>query len=686
MRNPELNLLRTKRIIYNFNIVEFMKRGCFLVLLILALQFVSANEFGYDAQELVIDLEIYSRLHIIPEGPSSDIDYVNLYLTYFPRESWQQDVLSINSNKDYKQSDDALVFSWIKPSERILITNLTSRVKVKNDLVKIKNRVRFPLSPLGAEFDQYIKPTPNIDSNDPEIIELASSLAAGQDDEYFVIYELFRWVRENINYSLNTISVGASQPSSWVLENRYGVCDELNSLFIALVRSVGIPARYVSGVAYTNYNKLNRWGAHGWAEIYFPDYGWVPFDVTYGEFAFVDPTHIILKQSLDSNESSLRYEWKSRDVKLNSEPMVIEANLDYKRGKSEPLIQIELSPIITKIKFGSYNIIRARVKNLKDYYVATELTISQTNGLETISEDRRDVLLKPNQEKSVYWLVKVSEDLNKNFLYTFPVSVVSTQGVEALSSFQSSINYQYYSLQEMSRTLNELKEEEELTYSENIDIDCSVEKNRFYIYESTNAVCDFRNSGNVILKDLKACLGQDCRVFTLGISRDERVIFPIESKDAGEFEKTISVKNLQVSKTAILKYTALDLPDVDITNLEFPKEVEYDGGYELKFTVKKNSTSNPQNITITVESNIPKEFRFSSLDEERNFVLGFKGGDLDYGVNNIKINALYYDLNGRVYKDEKTVSLSLTKATIIQRIIILLKNIEVWLEKTISKI
>ena len=663
-----------------------MKRGCFLVLLILALQFVSANEFGYDAQELVIDLEIYSRLHIIPEDPSSDIDYVNLYLTYFPRESWQQDVLSINSNKDYKQSDDALVFSWIKPSEMILITNLTSRVKVKNDLVKIKNKVRFPLSPLGAEFDQYIKPTPNIDSNDPEIIELASSLAAGQDDEYFVIYELFRWVRENINYSLNTLSAGASQPSSWVLENRYGVCDELNSLFIALVRSVGIPARYVSGVAYTNYNNLNKWGAHGWAEIYFPDYGWVPFDVTYGEFAFVDPTHIILKQSLDSNESSLRYEWKSRDVKLNSEPMVIEANLEYKRVKSEPLIQIELSPIITKIKFGSYNIIRSRVKNLKDYYVATELTVSQTNGLETISEDRRDVLLKPNQEKSVYWLVKVSEDLNKNFLYTFPVSVVSTQCVEALSSFQSSINYQDYSLQEMSRTLNELKEEEELTYSENIDIDCSVEKNRFYIYESTNAVCDFRNSGNVILKDLKACLGQDCRVFTLGISRDERVIFPIESKEAGEFEKTISVKNLQVSKTAILKYTVLDLPDVDITNLEFPKEVEYDGGYELKFTVKKNSTSNPQNITITVESKIPKEFRFSSLDEERNFVLGFKGGDLDYGVNNIKINALYYDLNGRVYKDEKTVSFSLTKATIIQRVIILLKNIEVWLEKTISKI
>ena len=661
-----------------------MKKWCILFLLVLAIRFASANEFGFDAQDLTMDLEIYSRLHVIRESTSSDLNYVNLYLTYFPIESWQQDVLSISSTRDYKQSDDTLVFSWTSPLESTLVTDLTARVKVKNDIVKIRKKVEFPLSPLGDEFDQYIKPTPNIDSDDPEIIELASSLAAGQDDEYFVVYELFKWVRGNVNYSLNTLSAEASQSASWVLENRYGVCDELNSLFIALVRGVGIPARYVSGVAYTNYNRLNKWGAHGWAEVYFPGYGWVPFDVTYSQFAFVDPTHIILKQSLDSNESSIRYEWKGRGVELSSNPMTIEVDLDYKKGDSEPLIQIDLSSIRTKVKFGSYNIIKARVKNLKDYYVATELIISRTNGLETIGEEKKDVLLQPNQEENIYWLVKVSEDLNNNFMYTFPISITSTRGVEALTSFQSNINYQYYSLQEMSRTVNELKEEERLVYSKNIDIDCSVEKNRFYVYESTNAICDFRNSGNIMLKDLKACFEEDCREFTLGISRVERVIFPIEPTHSGEFEVSVSVRNNQVSKTAVLQYVVLDLPSVNVTDLVFPKDVEYNGKYELKFVVKKNSTSVPENISVVVESKLPKVFRFNNLEEERSFVFGFSGGDLDYGVNNIKIKVLFYDANNKEYVYEENVSISLTKATFIQRIVIYLKSIEIWLEKAVG--
>ncbi len=653
-------------------------------MLIFFLQFASANEFGFDAQYLTMDLEIYSKLHIIRTSTGSDLNYVNLYLTYFPREGWQQDVLSVSSTRDYKQSDDALVFSWTDPLESTLVTDLSARVKVKNDLINIKKKVNFPLSSLGDEFDQYIKPTPNIDSDDPEIIELASGLVAGQDDEYFVVYGLFNWVRGNINYSLNSLSAEASQSASWVLENRYGVCDELNSLFIALVRSVGIPARYVSGIAYTNYNQLNKWGAHGWAEIYFPGYGWVPFDVTYGQFAFVDPTHIVLKQSLDSNESSIRYEWKGKDVELSSDPMTIDVDLDYKKGVSELLIQMDLLPIRTKVKFGSYNIIKARVENLKDYYVATELMISRTNGLETIGEEKKDVLLEPNQEENIYWLVKVSEDLNKNFVYTFPISVTSTRGVESLTSFQSSINYQYYSLEEMSRTLNELKEEEELIYSKNIDIDCSLEKDRFYVYESTNAMCDFRNSGNVMLKDLKACFKEDCRVLNLGISRVERIIFPIEPTRSGEFEASVSVKNNQVSKTAILQYTVLDLPSVDVTDLEFPEEIEYDGKYELKFVVKKNSTSQPENISIVVESKLPKTFRFNNLEEERSFVLGFSGSDLDYGVNNIKIKVLFYDANKKEYVYEENILISLTKATFIQRIVIYLKSIEVWLEKAVG--
>lgn len=74
----------------------------------------------------------------------------------------------------------------------------------------------------------------------------------GESDYYKVVYELSDWTKTNIDYDLNTITAKAVKKSSWVLENRQGVCDELTNLFISMLRSVGIPARFVTGMVYTN--------------------------------------------------------------------------------------------------------------------------------------------------------------------------------------------------------------------------------------------------------------------------------------------------------------------------------------------------------------------------------------------------------------------------------------------------
>lgn len=660
-----------------------MKKKYLWILVILLFPIVYANDFGYDSQELIIDLNIYSKLYVVPESSRAKLQNVNLFLTYYPRENWQQQILDFTSTMNYQEIDDTLVFTWNEPSAQALSADVRSKVKTKNDLVKIKRKVKFPLT-LDSKYQEYIEPTQNIESDDPKIIALASGLVAGYDDEYLAVYEIFSWVKENIDYDLNTLTAKVSQPASWVLKNRYGVCDELSSLFIALVRSVGIPARYISGVAYTNYNDLNTWGAHGWAEVYFPDYGWLPFDVTYGQVGHVDATHIILKKSLDSNDTSLRYEWEGIDVDLRGEPMVIEANLVSKLGSSSPLVQIDLTPVKTKADFGSYNIIKANVKNLKNYYVTTELTLGRTNGLETISAEAQSVVLKPYQEKNVFWLIKIDQDLDIGYVYTFPVNAISTRGLEALTSFASADNHPHYSLSRMNNLLDELKEEESLVYSKNVDIDCSLEKEPFYEYESSKAVCILRNTGNVVLKDLRVCLEQDCRVTTIGISRSESVSFALVNKEDGYYENAVSAKNSQVTKSFTLQYTVLDKPLLEISNIGFPTEVEFNGQYELKFTLSKNSSSVPVNVKVVVESNIPKEWNFPEYEEDNNFVLSFKGGDLSYGQNDVKISATYYDLPGKEYTVEKTITIALTEATFFQRVILFLRQIEYKLLKAIN--
>jgi len=104
------------------------------------------------------------------------------------------------------------------------------------------------------------------------------------------------WTKETVKYDLKHIEYQS------VKEGKLRPCPERwrmwwdNYTVLALLRAVGIPGRFISGIAYTESKEFPKnWGAHGWAEVYFPGTGWVPFDVTYGEYGYVDPTHISWK-------------------------------------------------------------------------------------------------------------------------------------------------------------------------------------------------------------------------------------------------------------------------------------------------------------------------------------------------------------------------------------------------------
>jgi len=80
-----------------------------------------------------------------------------------------------------------------------------------------------------------------------------------------------------------------TSPDKWktapeLLEKGYGSCSEYTFLFIALCRASGIPARYVGGsTRLESGGKYNDDILHRWAEIYFPNYGWIPVDVTWND-------------------------------------------------------------------------------------------------------------------------------------------------------------------------------------------------------------------------------------------------------------------------------------------------------------------------------------------------------------------------------------------------------------------
>ncbi len=73
----------------------------------------------------------------------------------------------------------------------------------------------------------------------------------------------------------------------WFLfDLRRGYCDYYASAFVVMARSVGLPTRFVIGYAQGRWDeaagiyRVTGEDAHSWPEVYFPSYGWVPFEPT----------------------------------------------------------------------------------------------------------------------------------------------------------------------------------------------------------------------------------------------------------------------------------------------------------------------------------------------------------------------------------------------------------------------
>ena len=66
-----------------------------------------------------------------------------------------------------------------------------------------------------------------------------------------------------------------------ILEIKKGVCQDFAHVLLQLLRTAGIPSRYVSGYVCPNESGLRGEGAtHAWIEIYTPNHGWLGLDPT----------------------------------------------------------------------------------------------------------------------------------------------------------------------------------------------------------------------------------------------------------------------------------------------------------------------------------------------------------------------------------------------------------------------
>jgi transglutaminase-like putative cysteine protease len=91
---------------------------------------------------------------------------------------------------------------------------------------------------------------------------------------------IYDWVVDNVEYKKVGTGWGNGD-TFWACNERYGNCTDFHSLFIALARSEGIPARFEMGFPIPQDRGEGEIGGyHCWVQFYLPERGWVPIDAS----------------------------------------------------------------------------------------------------------------------------------------------------------------------------------------------------------------------------------------------------------------------------------------------------------------------------------------------------------------------------------------------------------------------
>jgi len=122
---------------------------------------------------------------------------------------------------------------------------------------------------------------------DPAVPALARRLVAGAPSRYDTVAAVVRYLRSAFRYTRQLPDRPADATlEAFLFRRRAGHCEYFSTALAVLLRSVGVPARNVNGFLGGQWNPLGNYvvvtqnDAHSWVEIWFPGYGWVPFDAT----------------------------------------------------------------------------------------------------------------------------------------------------------------------------------------------------------------------------------------------------------------------------------------------------------------------------------------------------------------------------------------------------------------------
>jgi transglutaminase-like putative cysteine protease len=133
-----------------------------------------------------------------------------------------------------------------------------------------------------SEASQYLWPSPYV-TVAPELDAFARASFRPDRPLLEAAIDLMHRIHDGFRFDPSATTI--TTPVTRVLEDRHGVCQDFAHLQISCLRSLGLPARYVSGYLLTDPppgqpRLIGADASHAWLSVHCPRHGWVDLDPT----------------------------------------------------------------------------------------------------------------------------------------------------------------------------------------------------------------------------------------------------------------------------------------------------------------------------------------------------------------------------------------------------------------------
>ena len=170
-----------------------------------------------------------------------------------------------------------------------------SKVDISGILNEHVGNVSDASNELNTEYTRYVGESYYWDFNSPSVQTVVDEINAtlgGSKNVYDIAYATVDWFSTNMVYTEHEDYPNQRLKASQILnetidvrgmKKRYGVCRHFVDAFVAIMRKFGVPANRFEGLIFYDMGGnvgVIFAGGHAWCEVYMPNIGWVPIDVT----------------------------------------------------------------------------------------------------------------------------------------------------------------------------------------------------------------------------------------------------------------------------------------------------------------------------------------------------------------------------------------------------------------------